>query len=220
MSDLFKKINTLVRAQIDGFIEDDLRLPRRKSRSDVPFDPTGKDAARAIAAMRQQIEKALSYEDDLLEQIDALHQEASDLDRQADDLLQVGDEANARRNLAQLKHTERQITMLDADLVRHRQQTAELMDRVNVMESLVGAAQATAQQSPPAQQITTPTGTQEVNVPVTIVVDTDQPQEPDDSVAKPPPTQNEQTHTTPLADDDLAARRARLTQRPPKQQEE
>lgn len=142
MSELFRKLNTLVRARIEGFIEDDLRLPGGRKRRQPDIRPGDPRVKRDIHLLREQINEALDREEALQEQIDALHQDADDLNQQTDAALQQQDQDSARRALGTLRQHEQQITMLEADLAHHRQMTAALMDQVNILESQLAAASA------------------------------------------------------------------------------
>ncbi len=245
MDSLFKKLNTLVRAQIDSFLEDDLRLPRRQS-SDRSADPTSPEAARLIIHLRRQIEESLTYEDDLEEKLDALQQDYSDLDRQANDALQAGQEDAARQVLSRLQQIEKQMAMLEADLVRHRQGTAQLMDQVNMLEGRVAQVRAAAQQAaapreepvenaadqlperqtePETPEIKTPEQKQGtplvVKIPVKITPEAPQPTSEQETRLSPESGQRPAATTISAADDpdNLAARRARLARPGPDPEE-
>lgn len=193
MARLFNKLNTLLRASIEGFLEDDLRLSR--GRRDAL---RGKALDREIAALRREINTALDYEDELQTRIDALRQDASDLDLQADNALLARQEDAARQALAQLKRTEQQIAMLEADLAQHRQHVAALMDRVNVLEGLAAEA------APAGGANVEPVTAEQTSPPATVQVTASGPDETagTSSATSPPP---------PVTDEELAARRRRLT---------
>lgn len=226
MSDLFKKFNTLVRAQLESLIEDDLRLPvgRRRDR-----DARGPRSKRDLQLLRDQINTALDREESLQTELDALHQDASDFDQQANDALQRGDEPAARQSIARLRQTEQQITMAEADLTNHRHMTASLMDQVNILESQLAAEQAQAappptpsEPAPTENQATVESAAAEappqpevVKVPIVVELtdeaeetqDVSQIVQPSEEPPAPPST------TPPSDDDDLDSRRARLARR-------
>ncbi|MBN2470968.1 MAG: hypothetical protein JXN59_09600 [Anaerolineae bacterium] len=243
MSDLFRKLNTLVRARIEGFIEDDLRLPvGRKSRpKDIqPGDPRIK---RDIQLLREQIDEALDREEALQEQLDAMRQDADDLNQQADAALQQQDEESARRALTALRQHEQQITMLEADITHHRQMTAALMDQVNILDSQLAAASSSQEQpvnpptrvpitaapaeeepTPPVESETSAVPEAEPVVRVPIVVDLsdeaeEAPAAPQTEALDENPPAPPLTSPPPPDDADLASRRARLARRDPPQEE-
>lgn len=199
MARLFSKLNTLLRASIEGLLEDDLRLPR--GRRDAP---RGKALNREIEALRREINTALDYEDELQTRIDALHQDASDLDLQADNALLARQEEAARQALAQLKRTEQQIAMLEADLAQHRQHVAALMDRVNMLEGLAAEAQARREPASTGSADAEPAAAEQTSPHVTVQATVGGPDETaGTSSATFPPL--------PVTDEELAARRRRLT---------
>ncbi len=203
MARLFSKINTLLRARVEDFLEEDLRLPRGR-RSERRAVPGSKALSREIEALRREIEAALDYEDDLQTRIDALRQDASDLDLQADNALLAYQEELARRSLEQLKRTEQQIAMLEADLAQHRQHAAALMDRVNLLEGLAAEAGSRRQDAPAATSAdAAPPPAEEAARPVTVRVTTE---ESEATVRAMPP----EPHPLPVTDEELAARRMRL----------
>jgi hypothetical protein len=73
---LTDKLNTLIRSRMQGAVDD---LKRR----DRPSKP-GKNADRDIAALRQQIDRALDEEDQMTAEIGALQAQIDDWDQQAD----------------------------------------------------------------------------------------------------------------------------------------
>ncbi|NPV67496.1 MAG: hypothetical protein HPY64_10160 [Anaerolineae bacterium] len=199
MARLFNKLNTLLRASIEGFLEDDLRLSRGHRDT-----PRGKALDREIEALRREISAALDYEDDLQTRIDALRQDASDLDLQADNALLTHQQEVARQALAQLKRTEQQIAMLEADLAQHRQHVAALMDRVNVLEGLAAEATARQRAAPADSANVEPAPAEQTSSPVAVQVTASGPGETaETSSAGLPPS--------PVTDEELAARRRRLT---------
>lgn len=144
MADLWTKVNALLRARVERFLEDDLHLPLG-GRS----DRLGRNIDGEIAALRQQIDSALDREEQLEAQIAALRQEAATWDAQADNALLQGDEATARYALGQMQNVERRTTLLEADLSQHRRNTADFITRVNMLEGLVAEARRREEAAPP-----------------------------------------------------------------------
>lgn len=221
MAGLFQKINTLLKARIDTFLEEDLRLARRpEAESLLSANRLGKDVDREISALRQRIEEALTYEDALQEKIEALRQEASDSDVQADRALLNREEDVARQAVEHMRRLEQQAGMLEADLVQHRRTTAEFIERVNVLEGLIAEAR---RQHESEEAAVPPTETLD-QVIQTVQRDAESPDqgEPVRVVVHPAEARPERDvvdETAPPVNDDLAARRARLARRNPHQEE-
>ena len=141
MAKLLSKFNTLLRARIEGFLEESLKLPGQLDRGNLlSVDRLGGDIEAEIAALRRRIDEAITYEENIQDELDALHQTAMDWDVQADNALLENNEPAARHALEQMKRAEQRAAMLEADLNAHRRDTAEFMERVNVLEGLVAEA--------------------------------------------------------------------------------
>lgn len=143
MADLWTKVNALLRARVERFLEDDLHLPLG-GRSDW----LGRNIDGEIAALRKQIDGALDREEQLEAEIAALRQEAATWDAQADNALLQGDEATARYALGHMQNVERRATLLEADLSQHRRNTADFITRVNMLEGLVAEARRREEAAP------------------------------------------------------------------------
>ncbi len=201
MARLFSKLNTLLRARIEGLLEDDLRLPRR--RFEDRSVPGRKVLAQEIDALRREINAALDYEDDLQTRIDALRQDASDLDIQVDNALLARQEDIARRSLEQLRRTEQQITMLEADLTQHRQHVAALMDRVNLLEGLAAEAESRQGETPETGTAPAMTPAEETSPQAPVAITPGDPQTTAGPLLPESPP-------SPVTEEELAARRMRL----------
>lgn len=232
MPDLLDKLNVLVRASLNSVLSSD--TTRR-----IPPERLGKDIDGEISALRKHIDDALNTEDDMQKRLDAANAQIADLDKQADQSLLDGDDANARYLVGQMQRQKQQAAMLQANLEDHRRATSELIERVNTLEAMVSDARRNqAEQAPPepAQESSAPlsnllrdarqridqaVGTNDNptsttsasdsttgrSVPITIHRDTS---------AKMPdvPSVNDQIKTVvdqAKVEDDLAARRARLS---------
>lgn len=221
MPGLFDKINTLLRARVESFLEDDLRLPHHRDRRGLlAADQLGGNIDAEIAALRQQIEDAITYEEQLQAEISTLLDQAADWDARADNALLEEDESTARQAVAGLKRLRQQIAMREADLAQHRRTTAEFIERVNMLEGLVAetrrqpaAATPDTVDTPPTLENIIQTARQEVatlrTTEAALAADA-APEQP----ADPEPVPNSSS-----ADDNLAARRARLSRPTPKQEE-
>lgn len=188
MPGLRKKLTVLVRSSLRGERSDRRPSPRK--------------ASAEVVALREQIAQALDREDRLQQTIQASEAEITALDRQADEAMARGDEATARHLIAQLQRRRQQLTLLQADLAQHRHTAADLLHRVNVLEGLLAAAQqptagAEADDMPLAQRIRQVR--QEVNQRV-------------ESLRAPTTPPAEVALDEQAIEDDLARRRARLSQ--------
>jgi phage shock protein A len=134
MADLFKKLNTLVKATINDTLGGDSGRQ--------PMNPVklGKDIDREIAALRGRINDALDYETNLKAKAQSLQDEAAKLDQQADDLIAQGKEDQARYVLEQRLRAQQRAAMAESDLREHRLVTQELIERVNTLEAAVADA--------------------------------------------------------------------------------
>lgn len=214
MADLMGKLNTLVRSSVHGFLGGGDSSPRKRRGNKPPsLARLGKDIDQEIAALRQQINKALDDEDHQEAAIQALQRQIADWDAQADQALSQGNEAVARHAVGQMQIQQRRLTMLEAELEQHRISTSELINRVNELEALVAEArQETRQEETLPTEQTAPLQTDEDDETLSArlrrvrhlfatqemeVVNTDS-----------TPLQVEEA----AVDDDLARRRARLSQ--------
>jgi phage shock protein A len=131
MTNLFKKISTLVKATINDTL-------------DVSSEPAvtrlDRRVEKDIKRLRQRINDAIAFEDELQGNIAALEVEIQQLDRQADEAVQSGNEDQARRAIQGLTHARRRLEMAGADLREHRLVTQELIRQVNAMEAAVADA--------------------------------------------------------------------------------
>jgi len=118
--------------------------------------PSIRRAGADVAALRQQIARALDDEDRLQQTIQAAAAQIAALDQQADEALSRGDEATARHLVGQLQRRRQQLAFLEADLAQHRYVTADLMRRVNTLEALVAQAQQSAAQGEAPDEDTVP----------------------------------------------------------------
>jgi phage shock protein A len=137
MTNLINKLNVLVRSSMHNIFGDDTDQQRGRLPS---ASRLGKNIDNEIAALRQQIDKALDDEDRQIIEIERLQREIADWDGQADQALLKGDEATARYAVQQVQLQQQRLTMLDAELAQHRIATAELIHRVNELEALVAEA--------------------------------------------------------------------------------
>lgn len=139
MDDLFKKLNTLIRANL-GEVPN-IHLPRLQRSVDLD---------KQVEDLRKKVNEALEYEDTLQATVHNLRAEAEKLDAEADAAIQRGMDDQARRLLDQLKRTEQRLAMAESDLREHQRAVEDLIKRVNQLDATVADNKATAQQQPPA----------------------------------------------------------------------
>lgn len=131
MNDLFKKLNTLIRANLNDVKPE---LPRREPRP-IDFD-------RQVDTLRKRINDALAHEEKLQATVIALRDEADKLDRAANAALQNGDDEQARRLLEQLRATEARLNRTERDLQDHEVAVEELILQVNKLDAAISDAKA------------------------------------------------------------------------------
>lgn len=141
MSDLFDKLNLLLRTSLDSFRHglqgDSALLPDPISPDSLTNERSITALERQIATMRKQIDGSLNEEDDIQARLDKLNQQVEAYDKAADAALERGDEAEARRLVAQMQQQRRHATMLKAELESHKSATSEFIERVNMLEATV-----------------------------------------------------------------------------------
>ncbi|MBN1563308.1 MAG: hypothetical protein JXA10_05685 [Anaerolineae bacterium] len=136
MAKLINKLNTLVQSSVRGVLGND---PDRRYRRSLP--KLGQHMDREIVALRDQINAALDDQDSMIAAITVMQQQIADWDRQADAALQRGDEAGARHTIRQIQMQQQRLTMLQAELEQHQLSTSELISQVNALEAIVAEAQ-------------------------------------------------------------------------------
>lgn len=130
MYDLLKKLNTLVSAQVNDLASDlASRLPNIERKPDLD---------RQVAELRQRVAAALEHEDRLRAQVNALQQEIAGLDARIDAAIQAGHETSARALLDEVQRLQKRLGLAEADLREHQTAAADLIIRVNELESAVG----------------------------------------------------------------------------------
>jgi chromosome segregation ATPase len=203
MAKLIDKLNTLVRASVQGALGGD--APERSRRGKSPSRKRrGKDIDRDIAALREQVNQALDDEDRMAAEIAAQQRQVADWDRQADAALQKGDESGARHAIRQMQLQQQRAAMVEAELAQHRFSTSELISRVNELEAVV----ATARQQPPS-----PAPDEDADdEPLSARLRQASQATVRPSLAVEPPSAAPEVVDEQAVEDDLARRRARLSQ--------
>ncbi len=133
MSSLFDKIGTLVNAQVNDLLGKNPRSPLARIRLDA--EGAEKEPRRAARSLRQRLDEASEYEDQLQVKIDGLMREALEMDAAVDASLQRGDQFGARRLQGQLNMKRQQIAIAESELRDHRRVTRHLAQEMRDLES-------------------------------------------------------------------------------------
>jgi phage shock protein A len=145
MTDLFKKLNVLIKAGLNDI------LPETPDRRIQPVR-LGKDIDREVGALRQRINEAIQYEETLQAKARVLREEIARWDQQADEAVQRGNDAVARHAIDQMKRAEQRLAMAEADLREHQLVTEDLIRRVNALEAVVADARRQEAQNVPSAE--------------------------------------------------------------------
>jgi chromosome segregation ATPase len=148
MTDLFDKLNMLVRSGLRDLIGGDVLDVEALRRALTP-ERMGKGLAAEVTALRQRINQALDYEDELKARVETLQAEVSALDGDADAALARGEHDAAHALVEKHQRAQQRLTMAESDLRAHRMVTQELIQRVNMLEAAVADHAANAAATPP-----------------------------------------------------------------------
>lgn len=156
----FGKLNTLVKAHINNVLDpiDEKTSKSRKkalSRQEIRGGLQGD-----VRLLRQRIDEAIQYEDELQAKVDNLYKESSDWDAKADAAVKEGRENDARFALGRMQQAQREIEMLEADLREHRTVTQELISQVNMLDSTISAVEGEEETTPEREATTEDLGAQ------------------------------------------------------------
>ena len=129
----------------------------RSRRRPLSPEQLGKNIDREISSLRQRINEALDYEDELQAKVGSLTDEVARWDAQADEAVVAANDAAARHAIDQMQAAQRRLAMAESDLHEHRLVTQELIERVNMLEAAVADARRAQaeQQSEEAQSVQT-----------------------------------------------------------------
>lgn len=144
MSDLLKKLNTLVRANLSDVTPN---LPRFERSPNLD---------RQVSELRDRINSALEHEDQLQATANTLRAEVERLDQQADAAVAQGQDAQARHILEQMKRAQQRLDIAESDLAMHQRVAQELIQRVNLLEATVADSKAAQNTPAPASTETAP----------------------------------------------------------------
>lgn len=161
MNDLFKKLNVLVRASINDVLGEDLAVGQPRRRPLTP-EKLGKNIDREIVSLRERINEALAFEDELQKRAQSIQDEVARWDQQADEAVAAGNEAVARHAVEQMQLAQQRLAMAESDLHEHQLVTQELIQRVNMLEAAVADARR-AQEAEKQQAAEAPPAPAEVS---------------------------------------------------------
>lgn len=133
MASLFDKISTLVNAQVNDLLGKNPRSPLARYRLNA--EEADKNPRGTALTLRQRLDEAVDYEDELQAKVDGIVQEALALDGQVDAMLRSGDEFGARRLQGQLNMKQQQLTIAESELQDHRLVTQHLMREMAALDS-------------------------------------------------------------------------------------
>ena len=193
MYDLLKKLNTLVSAQVNDLASDlASRLPNIERKPDLD---------RQVTELRQRVAAALEHEDRLRAQVNALQQEIAGLDARIDAAIQAGHESNARALLEEVQRLQKRLGLAEADLRQHQTAAADLIIRVNELESAVGDLKSDRKPAPAeAPRVATAKGSVTDYMPPVADTGPAAPQTASQTPAAPEPAPEKSTPTQPVED--------------------
>ena len=145
MSSLFDKLNTLVNAQINELLGRSPRSPL--TRIKLNPEDAEKNPRRSAQNMRQRLNEALEYEDELQKKIELLMAEAMELDRQVDAHVKADDGIGARHVQGQLNLKQQQLTIAESELRNHRMMSRHLLKELAALESALDKDERAARAS-------------------------------------------------------------------------
>lgn len=136
MSDLFKKLNVLIKANLN-----DLLTGESSSRPLTGSNPRpGPDIDRELAALHGRVKEALDYEQRLHGSAQHMESEIARLETGITRALEQGYEDAARQQQEQIMRARRGLELAQADLHEHQRVTQELIERVSVLDTYVAEA--------------------------------------------------------------------------------
>ncbi len=140
MNDFLKKLNVLVKASLNDKLSggDETAKPAR----------VGKMLDEDVKSLRQRINEAVDYEDEIQARIRQFEAEAASWDRQADEAVAQGKDVNARYAIEQMKRAEQRVALAQSDLQEHQRVTQELIQRVNMLEAAVADRSRASAEAP------------------------------------------------------------------------
>lgn len=139
MSDIFEKISTLINAQFNDLLGRNPRSPL--ARVKLNAEEAEKDPQRSALSLRQRLEEAIEYEDQLQARIDDRMTEVVELDKLVDEMLRSGDKYSAQRLQGQLNMKQQHLNIAESELQDHRLMTRHLMQELATLEMALDSQQ-------------------------------------------------------------------------------
>ena len=134
MNDLFKKLNVLVNSRLRD-------VTGASGAEQTPRSPRlSRSIDREITALRDRINEAVSYEEEIKTRIQRYADEADRWDREADAAVARDDDAAARYAIEHMQRAQQRLTIAEADLRNHQRSTEDLIQRVNELDAVVADA--------------------------------------------------------------------------------
>jgi len=204
MSDLFKKLNTLIQAGINDVLDDAQKTVKEPLKR-IPSGRLGRDINNEVDHLRGKINDALNHEDTLTARIQTVQEEIATLDQQVDAAVQAGNEAQARYLLERMQRAQQRLTMTEADLREHQLVTRELMQRVNELDAAIADANHAADQHEQQDAPSTPEpprtrrADESVSIPVSVQQD-DEEETPTNTPRREASQEPQPERKTPAAD--------------------
>ena len=133
MSDLFDKISTLINAQFNDLLGKSPRSPLARIKLNAA--DAEKNPRHSAQSLRQRLEEAIEYEDELGARINERMREVVELDKLVDEMLRSGDTVSAQRLQGQLNMKQQHLTIAESELHDHRLMTRHLMQELSTLET-------------------------------------------------------------------------------------
>ncbi len=140
-NNFFDKLNTLVRAHVNNIVDPIDENTSRSRRKALARQDIRRGLQDDVKTLRQRIEDALAYQNELQARVDKLYTEIRDYDAQADQAVAEGREEAARYAIRRMQQAQRELEMTEADLREHQYLTQDLISQVNTMEGVIQEAQ-------------------------------------------------------------------------------
>lgn len=132
MSDIFEKISTLINAQFNDLLGRNPRSPLARIRLNA--EEADKNPRLSARSLRQRLEEAIEYEDELQATIEERMRAVVELDKLVDEMLRSGDEYSAQRLQGQLNMNQQHLSIAESELRDHRLMTGHLLQELGTLE--------------------------------------------------------------------------------------
>ncbi len=133
MNDLFKKLNVLLKASL----KDAVGGGGERQLAPVRL---GKGVDREITALRDRINEAVRYEDEIKARIRRYEDEAERWDQEADAAVARDDNTAARYAIEHMQRAQQRASIAQSDLREHQRSTQDLIGNVNTLDAAVADA--------------------------------------------------------------------------------